>query len=98
MSKRYEVVRDKIPLPGGGFVEALRMALVDLSCFGEGNRLDLTGYPHESEAAALMSDWSALGVDLRAAAERIQIYVQDEGDGDGGGERRTGQVAKKVTD
>jgi hypothetical protein len=71
MSRKYELVRDKIALPGGGFVEAIRMALVDLSCFGEGRRLDLTGYPHESEAAALTSDWEALGVDIRKAARRV---------------------------
>lgn len=98
MSKKYEVVRDKIPLPGGVFVEALRMALVDLSCFGEGNRLDQTGYPHESEAAAMMSDWAALGVDLRAAAEKVQIYVQEEGESDGGGERRAEEAVKRHTD
>ena len=71
MSRKYELVRDKIALPGGGFVEAVRMALVDLSCFGEGRRLDLTGYPHESEAAALASDWKALGVDIRKATRRV---------------------------
>lgn len=71
MSKKYELVLDKIALPGGGFVEAFRMALVDLSCFGEGRRLDLAGYPHESEAAALHSDWAALGVDFKQAAEKV---------------------------
>jgi hypothetical protein len=71
MPKKYELVEDKIPLPGGGFVKALRMALVDLSCFGEGRRLDLAGYPHENEAAALASDWAALGVDISRAAQKI---------------------------
>jgi hypothetical protein len=71
MAKKYELVRDRIPLPGGGFVEAFRMALIDLSCFGEGYHLDLTGYPHESEAAALYSDWEALGVDFRKAGEKV---------------------------
>lgn len=82
MSKTYQVVRDRIPRVGGGFVEAFRMALVDFSCFGE-RHLDLTGYPHESEAAALMSDWAALGGDFRAAAERAAAPAEREGSGDG---------------
>ena len=88
MSKKYELVRDRIPLPRGGFIEAFRMALVDLACFGEGRRMDLTGYPHESEAAAMMSDWAALGVDIRAAVKRIESFIGDEGERDGGGEGR----------
>ncbi len=55
------------------------MALIDLSCFGEGEHLDLTGYPHEDVAAALYSDWSALGVDFRAAARKV--LAEAEGDG-----------------
>ncbi len=50
--------------------------------------MDLTGYPHESEAAAMMSDWAALGVDIRAAVKRIESYIGDEGERDGGGEGR----------
>lgn len=79
MTKKYVQVQDKIPLPSGGFVEAVRMALIDLSCFGEGEHLDLTGYPHEDVAAALYSDWSALGVDFRAAARKV--LAEAEGDG-----------------
>ena len=91
MSKKYEVVRDKIPLPGGGFVEAFRMALVDLSCFGEGHRLDLTGYPHESEAAAMQSDWAALGVDFRKAADKVLADAQ-ESSASAGRNKRPGQT------
>ena len=81
MSKRYEPVRNKIPMPGGRFAEALRMALVDLTCFGE-RHLDLAGYPHESEAAAIMGDWSAVGVDFRtAAAKVIDQEVGERNDG-----------------
>jgi hypothetical protein len=83
MTKKYELVLDRISLPGGGFVEAFRMALLDLSCFGEGRRLDLTGYPHESESAALQSDWAALGVDLKRAAQRV--LAEAEGSNAGGG-------------
>jgi len=97
MSKKYEVVRDRIPLPGGGFVEAVRMALLDLSCFGDGRRLDLTGYPHESEEAAMMSDWAALGVDFKAAVNKVQLWIEVEGDGesDGSPARRPETASKK---
>lgn len=70
MSKKYQVVKDRIPIAGGGFVEAFRMALVEFSCFGE-NHLDLSGYPHESGDAALAADWAAIGVDFREAAKKV---------------------------
>lgn len=92
MAKKYEEVRDKIPLPGGGFIEAIRMALVDLSCFGEGRRLDLTGYPHESEAAALRSDWAALGVDFRKAAQKVLAEKGESGASAGAIEGRPGKT------
>jgi hypothetical protein len=84
MAKKYELVRDRMPTPGGGFVEAFRMAIVEFSCLGE-RHFDLTGYPHESEAAALMSDWAALGVDFCAAAEKFAASGENDGDGDSAG-------------
>lgn len=69
-AKKYEVRRVRIPDQQGGYFEAFRLALVDLACFGERN-LDLTGYPHESEEAALASDWQALGVDFRCAYKKL---------------------------
>jgi hypothetical protein len=88
MSKKYEIVRDKMPVPGGGFIEAFRMALVDLSCFGE-RHLDLTGYPqeHESEAAAMMSDWAALGADFRNVADKV---ISEDGADENGGRTARG--------
>lgn len=71
MAKKYEIVRDRVPVPGGGFIEAFRMALIEFSCFGE-RRFDIAGYPHELETEALMSDWAALGLDVQTAAERVQ--------------------------
>ncbi len=59
------------------------MALVDLSCFGEGRRLDLTGYPHESEAEAMYSDWAALGVDFRRAADKVLTEAEENSAGAG---------------
>jgi hypothetical protein len=100
MSKKYELVRDKIPLPGGGFFEAFRMALVDISCFGEGHRLDITGYPHETEAGAMASDWAALGVDLMAAADSAQLWVgqcKSEEEGGSDGQRGAGEAVKEST-
>ena len=98
MSKRYELVQDKLPLPRSGFVRAFQMALIDLSCFGEGRVMDVAGYPHESEAAAMMSDWTALGVDIRTAAGKLDIHVNDEGESDVGGERRLEEAPKGLTD
>lgn len=90
MSRKYQVVRDRIPLPGGGFVEAVRLALLDMSCFGDTGRLDLTGYPHESEDAAMFSDWSALGVDFKEAIEKVQLSIEAKGEGE-----RDGQTARR---
>jgi hypothetical protein len=70
MSKRYILIRDRIPTPVGGFIEAFRMAMVELTSMGE-RHLDLTGYPHETETDALMSDWAALGADFTEAAAKI---------------------------
>jgi hypothetical protein len=86
MSKKYEIVRDKMPVPGGGFIEAFRIALVDLCCFGE-RHLDLTGYPHESEAAAIMSDWAGLGVDFKNAADKV---ISEDGADENGGRTARG--------
>lgn len=75
MSKRYELIWDKVPVSGGGFIRAVRMALVDMSCFGE-RHLDLAGYPHDSEQDALLSDWSALGADFREAVGKIESEIE----------------------
>lgn len=71
MSKRYEIVRDLLPLPGGGFVEALRMAIVEFTSLGP-RQFDLAGYPYDSELEALESDWDALGKDFRQAAVKLK--------------------------
>lgn len=95
MAKKYELVRDRVPRPEGGFIEAFRMALVDLSCFGEGRRLDLSGYPHESEQAAMRSDWEALGADFRASAEKLELRGKAiEGEG---GDEEIAQEAGSAT-
>src|SRR5262249_7640991 len=96
MSKKYYVVEDKIPLPGGGFAKAVRMALLDMSCLGDGRHLDLTGYPHQSEEAAMMSDWAALGVDFSKAVSKTQFWIQaqsEEGEGDGRTTEASGRPA-----
>ena len=84
MAMKYEVVRDRVPTVGGGFVEAFRMALVEFSCLGE-RRLDIAGYPHTSEHEALMSDWGALGNDITAAAKYLESQDQ-QGEGGSGGQ------------
>ena len=89
MAKKYQLVLDRVPVPGGGFVEAFRMALFDLSCFGE-RHLDLTGYPHESPHHALVSDWAALGADFKRAVDKVEAEAMAErglNDGTGGAQR-----------
>lgn len=89
MIKKYEIVSDRIPLTSGGFVQAFRMALVDLACFGE-KHLDVTGYPHETEQQALSSDWTALGADFRSAYNQVSAELGTQrGDDD----RCSGKVA-----
>jgi hypothetical protein len=70
MSKRYQVVRDKIWRSEGGFIEAFRMAIVEFTNLGE-RRFDLDGYPHASEEEALMRDWAEIGKDLKVAEKKV---------------------------
>jgi hypothetical protein len=71
MTKKYEEIRVRVPLPGGGFAEALRMAIVEFSCLGE-RRFDIGGYPYESEEHAFASDWERLAQDAETAAEQLR--------------------------
>ena len=74
MSKRYQIVRDKIVKPGGDIVDAFRMAIVEFTSLGE-RRFDLTGYPHESEVDAIMGDWTQIGQDLKTAESKVLAGV-----------------------
>ena len=78
MSKRYQVVRDKIRQSEGTFIEALRIAPVEFTCLGE-RRFDVAGYPHADESEALQSDWAALGQDFRVAAKIVENRHNVEG-------------------
>lgn len=46
MSKRYQLIRERVRTPSGGLIEAFRMALVEFSCLGE-QRFELDGYPYD---------------------------------------------------
>lgn len=78
MTKKYQIVRDKIPTASGGFVEALRMALVEFSCLGE-TRFDISGYPHASEVQALATDWERLGQDALEATRKFRHNLDSDG-------------------
>ena len=78
MSKKYEEVRVKIPLPGGGFAHALRMAIVEFSCLGE-RRFDIAGYPYESEEDAFASDLERLAQDAETAADAFTKEISSAG-------------------
>jgi len=71
MTKSYEFRTEKLPLGSGGFFEAVRLALVEMTRMGP-EPLDLSGYPHESEAHALYADMEALAFDLRRATDRLK--------------------------
>ena len=71
MTKKYQIVREKIPKAGGGFIEAFKMALIEFTCLGE-TRYDVSGYPHETVSEALVSDWATLTQDFRQATKKIE--------------------------
>lgn len=70
MSKKYQLVRERVQSPESGFVEAIRVALVEFACLGE-RRFDITGYPYEGEDEAFLEDWRALGTDARSAFRSV---------------------------
>lgn len=71
MSKRYQVLKRRLPRTGGGFVEAFVMGIAEYSCLGEQN-FDLSGYPYESEIDAFAEDWKTLSKDAYAAADKLK--------------------------
>lgn len=77
MSKKYEIVKGKIVSPGGGFIEAFRMAIVEMTCFGE-RRFDVSGYPYDTPSQALSNDWIVIGEDGRAAIEKVAHEAKDQ--------------------
>ena len=82
MTKRYQLVKVRHHDPSGvGFIDAFRMALVEFGCLGE-RHFDVSGYPHESSAHALMADWSRLGQDMRCIQQRLLSELSTS---DGGG-------------
>lgn len=77
MGKKYQYYRDRTPMPGGGFMEAIRIALVEFSCMGE-RCYDAAGYPHEDERAALSRDWVAIGNDMKLAYQKVREQGVDK--------------------
>lgn len=77
MSKKYEVVSEKVLSPTGRIVEAFRVAIVEMTCLGE-RRFDLSGYPHESASEALSEDWAAIGHDGRIAVKKVATELGSE--------------------
>lgn len=74
MTKRYQLVRESVLTPAGGFVEAVKMAIFEFGCLGE-RRFDLSGYPHQSENHALASDWDKLGQDALSATAKFRNEI-----------------------
>jgi len=87
MSKRFQIVRDKMPTPDGSFIEAIRIALFEFACLGE-RRFDISGYPYESASEAFEDDWQALGADAKRAATIVIDRDEPEGGSNGEGQKQ----------
>jgi hypothetical protein len=70
MAKKYAVIRLKTPQPGGGFLEAFELGLVDLNCWGD-QYYDASGYPYPDEVHAFVHDWLNLSGDFEAAMRKL---------------------------
>ena len=87
MSKRYQIVRDLVPTREGGFVHAIRVAIVEFACMGE-RRFDISGYPHHSADDAFVDDWNAIAGDARRAISKVgEIAARSAGSERGEGEK-----------
>jgi hypothetical protein len=75
MAKKYQMLRKKIPIPGGGFVESFVLGIAEYSCLGE-QHFDLAGYPHGSEIEGLAQDWQALSEDAYSAAAKLKGKIE----------------------
>ena len=53
---------------GNSIASGFVMGLADFACLGWRSN-DLSGYPHDDEAAALYSDWVKLGEDIEKAKD-----------------------------
>jgi hypothetical protein len=63
MTKRYVTYPVQKRDRSGNIVRGFVVGLAEFGCLG--TRLyDLSGYPHESEAHAIFSDWQAVGNDM----------------------------------
>lgn len=93
MSQRYQIARDRIVRPGGSFIDAFRMAIVEFTSLGE-RRFDIAGYPHDSEQEALIRDWAEVGKDIKVAEAKIRILALTECPCDG--ENETTQQGHSV--
>lgn len=95
MTKRYQIIRQKMPSPTGtGFIEALRVAIVEFSCLGE-RRFDVSGYPHESVEDALSCDLQMLSDDYSRAQEKFDAELRAKGIAS---EREKAETAKADTE
>jgi len=80
MTKRYVAYTVSRKDRAGNIVRGFVMGLAEFGSFG--TRLyDLSGYPHESEAEAIYSDWQSVGNDMRGAINKSQPEPADERDG-----------------
>lgn len=74
MTKKYAVIRKRVPQPGGGFIEAFELGLVELFCLGE-TYYDAAGYPYDDAVHAFTDDWARLGGDFKRAAVKTTLIA-----------------------
>lgn len=70
MTKKYAVMRVKIPKPDGSFWEAFRMGLIELGSTGD-EFYDEAGYPFPDEVHAFVHDWLNLSGDFQEAMRKV---------------------------
>lgn len=101
MTKKYAIIRTKIPKPTGGFLEALELGLVDLNCWGE-QHYDAAGYPYPDEVHAFVHDWLNLSDDFSTAMQKMNALARQQnapiaGATDNGKRSKEGQSAPQAT-
>jgi len=81
MTRRYVTYPVQKKDRAGNIVRGFVVGLAEFGCLG--TRLyDLSGYPHESEAHAIFSDWQAVGNDMwKSLNDSQQEQQTDDSEG-----------------
>ena len=86
MTKKYAVLRLRVPQTEGGFLEAFELGLADLNCWGD-EYFDASGYPYPDEVHAFVHDWLNLRGDFETAIRKVGPGAREATGATGNGER-----------